>query len=310
MKFTIFTSVYNRYLKLQRLVDSLLDQDYQNWELIIIDDGSDDVDYSEVEFRDNRIKKIIFKENRGHPEAIYQADILKNMNGDVITFMGSDDYFINGALNGIAACISKNIDKCDRFAFELQCESKTKINEELKYRETGKVVIKESVSILTDNFTDKDYSIFSSREYWKNFNYFFKSADRWYIGHVEAAIENPHKVYFNDSLAIIAGWSDDNITKGINSEKYFRWSAIYRDQLTKYKGLMSRKYLDNNVLGLSASCAIMRGWRLKGFKLLFNEIIYHLSMVLKLSGRLFVLLMPRALAHKTKKIIFRLRRER
>jgi len=42
MKFSIITPTYNRSHTLERSINSILNQEYQNFEMIIIDDGSTD----------------------------------------------------------------------------------------------------------------------------------------------------------------------------------------------------------------------------------------------------------------------------
>ncbi len=42
MKFSIITPTYNRAHTIERAINSILNQNYQNYEMIIIDDGSTD----------------------------------------------------------------------------------------------------------------------------------------------------------------------------------------------------------------------------------------------------------------------------
>lgn len=94
---SVITPVYNGEHHLFRLLDSILMQDYNNIELIIIDDGSTDntkqvVDLYKEKFSQANIKLIYqFQENAGQAQAINQG--LKLMSGYYLTWIDSDDFF-------------------------------------------------------------------------------------------------------------------------------------------------------------------------------------------------------------------------
>lgn len=90
---SIITAHYNRARLIKDSIDSVLDQSYGNWEMIIVDDGSEIdewdtvVDYIK---KDKRIK--LFKRtglNKG-PSACRNEGVAKS-NGDYIVFLDSDD---------------------------------------------------------------------------------------------------------------------------------------------------------------------------------------------------------------------------
>ena len=67
MKFSVVVPVYNAELYLNRLVKSVLDQTFSNFELILVDDGSTDNSFAlmkKLQEKDSRIK-IFSKENTG-----------------------------------------------------------------------------------------------------------------------------------------------------------------------------------------------------------------------------------------------------
>ena len=72
---SIIVPVYNAEKYLKRCVDSILVQDYQNFELILMDDGSTDAsgmicdNYAE---QDDRVR-VIHKENTGVSDTRNQA---------------------------------------------------------------------------------------------------------------------------------------------------------------------------------------------------------------------------------------------
>lgn len=90
---SIIVPVYKVEQWLPACIDSVLRQSYQNWELILIDDGSPD-DCGAIcdayAARDARIR-VIHKANAGVSAA--RNDGLDAMKGDYVTFLDSDDEF-------------------------------------------------------------------------------------------------------------------------------------------------------------------------------------------------------------------------
>ncbi|MBP1683559.1 MAG: hypothetical protein H6Q27_1123 [Ignavibacteriaceae bacterium] len=83
--------VYNRQAYIKRAIDSVLNQSYNNWELITIDDGSED--YSpyllEIYKAYSPKIKVVHQNHKRLPAA--RNNGVKNSNGSLITFLDSDD---------------------------------------------------------------------------------------------------------------------------------------------------------------------------------------------------------------------------
>jgi glycosyltransferase involved in cell wall biosynthesis len=63
---SIILPVYNAQKTLKRAINSILNQTYINWELILINDGSTDNSISIIKnINDKRVKKIFLKKNKG-----------------------------------------------------------------------------------------------------------------------------------------------------------------------------------------------------------------------------------------------------
>ena len=89
---SIIVPVYNVEKYIKKCIDSIINQTYQNLEIILVDDGSPDKcgeiceEYSK---KDNRIK-VIHKENGGLSDARNAG--LEKATGEYIAFIDSDDY--------------------------------------------------------------------------------------------------------------------------------------------------------------------------------------------------------------------------
>lgn len=91
-KVSVIIPVYNSSKYLFQCIDSVINQDYNNLEIIIIDDSSSDDSLSIINsFKDKRIKIVKLKKNRGVSYARNKGIDLAT--GDYICFIDSDDYW-------------------------------------------------------------------------------------------------------------------------------------------------------------------------------------------------------------------------
>ena len=93
MKVSVIIPVYNVELYLNQCIDSILCQTLKDFELICVNDGSDDSSLSILENyakKDARIK-VISQENQG--AAIARNKAIELAQGDYVTFLDSDDFY-------------------------------------------------------------------------------------------------------------------------------------------------------------------------------------------------------------------------
>ncbi len=90
---SVIIPTYNRAILLPRAIKSVLRQKYQNFELIVVDDGSvDDTSHVMKEFTDSRIRFFKFKENRGKSAVLNEG--IKLSQGNYLTILDDDDEFL------------------------------------------------------------------------------------------------------------------------------------------------------------------------------------------------------------------------
>jgi glycosyltransferase involved in cell wall biosynthesis len=92
---SIIIPTYNRSLKLRKAVDSVLAQSHQDFELIIVDDGSED---NTPDIIEKQYPEIVYlrQENRG-PAAARNMGI-ERASHDLLAFLDSDDWFAENKL--------------------------------------------------------------------------------------------------------------------------------------------------------------------------------------------------------------------
>ncbi len=89
---SIIVPIYNTESYLRRCIESILNQTYKNFELLLIDDGSTDNSLKiceEYALQDERIR-VFHKQNGGQGTARNMG--IDNAKGDYIGFVDSDDY--------------------------------------------------------------------------------------------------------------------------------------------------------------------------------------------------------------------------
>ncbi|WP_289661603.1 glycosyltransferase family 2 protein [Flavobacterium panacagri] len=91
MRVTIITVCYNRKNTIEKAIKSVLDQNYDNIEYIVVDGNSKDGTKEIIESYKDRISHYISEPDKGMYDAINKG--LKLATGDVIGLMHSDDEF-------------------------------------------------------------------------------------------------------------------------------------------------------------------------------------------------------------------------
>jgi len=117
---SIIVPVYNTERYLNRCLDSLINQSYSNFELIIVDDGSTDNSLEickKYQTIDERIK-VYHKANGGLSSARnFALDVIK---GEYVTLVDSDDYVTPNFLSTLVNVLEQNnsdISVCDENRF-------------------------------------------------------------------------------------------------------------------------------------------------------------------------------------------------
>lgn len=108
---SVVVPVYNVEAYLTACIDSILNQTYQNWELILVDDGSHDSSYNiccnYAEY-DERVRVFHLDENSG--VACARNLGVRVAKGNYICFVDSDDTMLLNALTTLEASMTDEVD--------------------------------------------------------------------------------------------------------------------------------------------------------------------------------------------------------
>lgn len=118
---SVIMPVYNGSKTLQIALNSLLNQTYDNWICVIVNDGSTDNTQLILDnLTDNRFKIIHLPENKGRGYARQIA--LDNSEGEFLTYLDADDFYHPDKLNKQVEVLANNDDlflvACAQLSFD------------------------------------------------------------------------------------------------------------------------------------------------------------------------------------------------
>lgn len=103
--FSIIIPTYNRAEMVERAINSVLSQSYQEWEMIVVNDGSTDNTSAVLKELSSDQILIVEQENSGKSQA--RNNGLAKATGDVICFLDDDDWFLDNHLEELYQAFQK-----------------------------------------------------------------------------------------------------------------------------------------------------------------------------------------------------------
>lgn len=131
---SILMPAYNAEKFISEAIESIVNQDYLNWELLILDDASTDSTPQMIQtFQDRRIRIFSHQENMGY--LLSCNELFEKAEGDFITFLDADD---TCEPNRISICLS---------AFEADSELDFITTNHIRTDEAGETVSEHRIEI-------------------------------------------------------------------------------------------------------------------------------------------------------------------
>lgn len=148
MKISVIMASYNYAQYLEEAINSVINQSHQDWELIIVDDGSSDNSVEIIKSyceKDNRIKFFQHPDgkNKGLKETLLLG--LSHATGEWIAFLESDDYLSPDNLSKKIDIVQKYPDvklifNCVEILKDEKCSLKRQKNLENTYNKLRKMI--------------------------------------------------------------------------------------------------------------------------------------------------------------------------
>ena len=169
-KFSIIVPVYNVEKYIKKCLDSIKNQSFKDYEVIIVNDGTQD---NSMDIVNDYNFKVINQKNQGLSAARNKG--VEKAKGEYLLFIDSDDYIEKDLLKEINKSLSNNPDLV-RFQIKEVFENDDKT---IKYneKEFNNLNGKEAFDIITTfHFVEPAWSYAIKREYYMKEKYKFKES--------------------------------------------------------------------------------------------------------------------------------------
>jgi glycosyltransferase involved in cell wall biosynthesis len=279
---SIIVPTYNRDDFLPKAIQSILNQTYQDWEAIIVDDGSTDKTEEIVKgYKKSRIRYIAHKSNLGISTARNTG--IKNSKGKYIALLDSDDEW---------------------FPEKLSCQMKTFQEEDLKCGvvctsgymvKDDKVLGVKAIPADLDNFYEKFLfenitwcsSVLIRKECFEKLGLFDEHLDGCEDWEMWIRISKYYKFIFLKTplikYLIHSGQISENLSAKIEARKWILFK--YQDELKNRKFVYSHHYYKiGNLCCLSGKIREGRKYLFKGILAYPFCLKYFLCLLLSLFG--------------------------
>lgn len=163
---SIIVPVYNAQKCIAQCIESILSQTYQNFELILMDDGSKDESGNicdEYANKDSRVK-VIHKENSGVSDTRNQA--LKLAKGEYLQFVDADDWLTMNATETLVSAIIEN--NCELVISDFYRVIDNKVSSKGSIDYEGVLTLKEFALHLMERPADFYYGVLWNKLYKKS----------------------------------------------------------------------------------------------------------------------------------------------
>lgn len=189
-RISIIIPIFNTDKYLRQCVNSILKQKFKDYEIILVDDGSNDESPKICEHYSKRYNFIttIHKENGGLSDARNTG--LKYSKGQYILFIDSDDYIFDGALDSIIKILDEKPDVDIIFL------------EAVKLFEDGRIIP------LNDGYYKEAIFMKQQKEVLKHISRLYKFPGSACTKLVKRKLIEQHKLYFEkDQLSEDVDWT-------------------------------------------------------------------------------------------------------
>lgn len=238
---SIVVPCYNVEKYVEQCLNSVISQDYKNWECILINDGSIDKTLDLIlgfEKHDSRFK-VLTQENAGLSATRNKG--MDNAKGDFIFFLDSDDILRQDAIRVLVSAA----DNCDIITgvivtANIKNDDIVKISQ-LQHPKEGNIVFKnENYEVLTRTMESGLAPVAQNRLYRRNFlienNLKFKIGvlhedELWFF---ETMLKARNVKFINSETYFYRTDNEDSITKKLGDRNLESYIEILNEVYTKY----------------------------------------------------------------------------
>jgi glycosyltransferase involved in cell wall biosynthesis len=264
LKFSVMIPVYNMDKTIKETIESVLNQAYKNFEIIVQDNSSSDNTSGVVKlFNDSRIKYFRNDTNIGYARNLIAGR--KNCQGDILYFLGADDILSENALleTAEAFLLDDDIGAVTRpyLFFQEDINVPVRITPRLNSEKNEIIYIKDykkAIYAMHNEILGQLSGLAFRMKYLKD-SFFTRENDWIAHGYPFANIFKNHPVIFlkNYQLAVRIGYNSirqkGNTCYKVSPTK--RWvdmlnETFYEEEYQEFKNYFIKKIIASNYIGL------------------------------------------------------------
>ena len=260
MKFSIIVPVYNVEKYIKKCLDSIKKQTYENYEVIIVNDGSKENEEKIIKkyLKDNHFIYLL-KKNGGLSDARNYG--LKHVNGDYLIFLDSDDYISKDLLKKLNEELIKNPVDVIKFGIN-NVDENGKITKRALTNSFKNINKKQAINnILKDEYIDPACIYSYKLDFWKNNNFQYKVGTiHEDFGLTPVILSKARSITSIDYYGYNYLCRDSSIMTETNYEKIKKRVEDFKNHYLSHKDILNIKNnIDKEILGYSAFATIIKG---------------------------------------------------
>lgn len=285
MRISIIMANYNNSEYIETAIQSVANQTYSNWELIIIDDASTDNSLEKIKayLTDKRIKLVVHDKNLGYSAT--QKTGVEKSTGEIIGILDADDALRPDALEKISAAYLKNSDCGLIYSAHYICDNNLKI-----------IGIGDWVGDLPENKTNIKVCMVSafrtfSRDAYQKTAGFNPQQKRAVDRDIIYKLEEVTKLKFIDETLYYYRQNANGISQGSKEEAHFYdllaiVEAYKRRKKTDLPNLSSQEIIEKLIRTIKHSLSLRNyQWSLIFIKILFGKDVFSFADFFTVLGR-------------------------
>ena len=260
MKFSIIIPVYNVEKYIKKCLDSIKSQTYENYEVIIINDGSKENEEKIIKkyLKDERFS-YYKKENGGLSDARNYG--VKYATGDYLIFIDSDDYIAKDLLKNLNKSLKKNIVDVLKYSINVVNEN-GKLLEKIKTNSFNVSNKKEAIkNILKDKYIEPAWMYTYNFKFWKKYDFRYpKGTIHEDFGLTPIILSKAETLASIDYRGYNYVIRSNSIMNQTSYEKIVKRVNDFKNHYLNHKNKLDKNNeIDKLLLGFSAFATIVKG---------------------------------------------------
>ena len=264
---TVIIPTYNRGWIIQEAIDSVLDQDFNDYELIVVDDGSEDNTLEILEAYGKAIK-VLQQGNRGVSAARNRG--IEEATGRLIAFLDSDDLWLPKKLSTQVKFFENNADALINQTQEIWNRNGLRVNPKKRHHKFSGMIFERSLELCLVSPS----AVMIAKELFDTVGVFDENLPACEDYDLWLRISCRYPVHLTDlPLVIKRGGHDDQLSKGVGLDKYRIQSLL---KIIESDLLLPQQY-QAAITTLKEKCEVYAGGCRKRGRIQEAEYFYELA---------------------------------